>query len=219
MTGRRFVGALLIGLMLAAACAARAGSVQATYSADGLYNLANSYARAGKPGMAILNYERAALLAPNDADIEENLRSVRASSGLPSVQRSRFERAATFANPSVVAWFAVIGLLAAGLGALAARLTPRLPALRRIALGLGIALLGLAVANGIVEWPRLHEAIVLIPGTPVRAAPAPMGDTLFTLPEGQTVRILGEHEDFVFMQIKTADGGWVSRASLATVVP
>jgi hypothetical protein len=46
-----------------------------------------------------------------------------------------------------------------------------------------------------------------------------MGDTLFTLLEGQTVRILGEHEDFVFVQIETADRGWVSRASLATVVP
>ena len=32
------------------------------YSAAGLYNLGNSYARAGKPGMAILNYERASLL-------------------------------------------------------------------------------------------------------------------------------------------------------------
>jgi len=34
------------------------------YSAAGLYNLANSYARAGQPGMAVLNYERARLLAP-----------------------------------------------------------------------------------------------------------------------------------------------------------
>jgi len=37
---------------------------QPAYSADGLYNLANSYARAGKPGLAVLNYERASLLAP-----------------------------------------------------------------------------------------------------------------------------------------------------------
>jgi len=31
-----------------------------------LYNLANAYARAGKPGLAVLNYERAKLLEPND---------------------------------------------------------------------------------------------------------------------------------------------------------
>src|SRR6202161_2860169 len=47
------------------------------YSADGLYNLANSYARAGKPGLAVLNYERAALLAPDDPDINANLAYVR----------------------------------------------------------------------------------------------------------------------------------------------
>ena len=55
---------------------------QPRYSADGLYNLANSYARAGKPGLAVLNYERAALLAPNDADINANLEYVRAGAGV-----------------------------------------------------------------------------------------------------------------------------------------
>ena len=54
-------------------------SPQPRYSADGLYNLANSYARAGKPGLAVLNYERAALLAPYDPDIAANLEYVRTS--------------------------------------------------------------------------------------------------------------------------------------------
>jgi hypothetical protein len=40
------LSALMIGLMLVG-CAARAESVQAGYTADGLYNLGNSYARAG----------------------------------------------------------------------------------------------------------------------------------------------------------------------------
>ncbi len=69
---------LAAGLLLGAlqACAA---PVPAGYSAAGLYNLANSYARAGKPGMAVLNYERARLLSPNDPDVEANLRFVRSS--------------------------------------------------------------------------------------------------------------------------------------------
>lgn len=216
--GRCGVSVLMIGLMLAGS-AARAESVQSGYSADGLYNLANSYARAGKPGMAILNYERAALLAPNDADIEANLRTVRVSMGLPSEPRAWFERAATVASPSIVAWCTVIGLLVVGSSALAAQLIHRLRLVSRIGVVTGIALLGLTIANGIIEWPRLHVAVVLAAGTAVRATPAPMADTLFTLPEGQIVRILGEHEDFVFVQIKKANRGWVSRASLATVVP
>ncbi len=45
----------------------------AGYSAAALYNLANAYARAGKPGLAVLNYERAKLLDPQDPDIDANL--------------------------------------------------------------------------------------------------------------------------------------------------
>src|SRR3982074_279247 len=42
---------------------------QPGYSAPALYNLANAYARAGKPGLAVLNYERAKLLDPSDPDV------------------------------------------------------------------------------------------------------------------------------------------------------
>ena len=42
-----------------------------------LYNLANSYAQNGQTGMAILNYERAARLAPGDSDIRGNLELLR----------------------------------------------------------------------------------------------------------------------------------------------
>src|SRR5271170_4000942 len=69
---------LIAGLALWAAQAC-AQSSQPAYSADGLYNLANSYARAGKPGLAVLSYERAALLAPDDPDINANLAYVRTS--------------------------------------------------------------------------------------------------------------------------------------------
>ena len=218
MSGRRGGGAWIIAVLFAG-YAAWAAAEPTGYSADGLYNLANAYARAGKPGMAILNYERAALLAPNDADIDANLRAVRASAGLAQTPRSWFERAATAVNPRIVTWLAVIGIIAVGSSTVAARLTSRLRPLRRRVLDVGIALLGLTLANGIVVWPRLHASIVLLAGAPVRATPAPLGDVLFTLPEGQTVRIAGEHEDFVFVQINAESRGWVSRASIATLVP
>ncbi len=216
--GRRAVHALMVGLLFAG-CAAGSDSGPPGYSAGGLYNLANSYARAGKLGMAILNYERAALLAPGDPDIQDNLRAVRAAAGLSPQPRSRFEWAASMLNPPLAGRVGIIGLLAVGLSALAARLTSRFRAWRRIALGVGMALLGVTVANGIVVWPKLNSAIVLVAGTPMRATPAPLGDTLVTLPEGETLRILGEHQDFVFVQIGNADRGWVSRASVASVVP
>src|ERR1700677_2919513 len=56
---------------------ADAQSARAGYSSTALYNLANAYARDGKPGMAVVNYERARLLAPDDPVIEANLVLVR----------------------------------------------------------------------------------------------------------------------------------------------
>jgi len=97
----RTIAMLLVGLALCSV-QATARSSQRQYSADGLYNLANSYARAGKPGLAVLNYERAALLAPNDADIKANLEYVRAGAGVPPEPRSRFSRIAEAAGRTAV---------------------------------------------------------------------------------------------------------------------
>jgi hypothetical protein len=101
MTTRAPLTAFIIGLMLVG-CQAQARSAQAGYSAADLYNAANAYARAGKPGMAVLHYERARLLAPNDPDIEANLRLVREPLRLPSESRNALARAVTLASPTSI---------------------------------------------------------------------------------------------------------------------
>ena len=103
------------------------------YSADGLYNLANQYARAGKPGLAVLNYERAALLAPNDPDITSNLEYVRATAQVPTEPRTRFTRFARSTSPTTAAWLGVMGVALLGGGLLASKATRRYRALRVIA--------------------------------------------------------------------------------------
>jgi hypothetical protein len=83
----------------------------------------------------------------------------------------------------------------------------------------GAALVGFTVSNGLVLWPKLHEAVILTAATPVRASPVPMGDPLFVLPEAETVRITAEHDDFLLVRTRAGRTGWVSRANLAPVVP
>src|SRR5580692_3330165 len=95
------------------------GPVPAGYSAPSLYNLANSFARAGKPGLAVLNYERARLLDPKDPDIDANLRRVRESSGLPTEPVRVLDRLARIFSPSIVSLTCVLGLLIAGVSMLA----------------------------------------------------------------------------------------------------
>ena len=91
--------------------------------------------------------------------------------------------------------------------------------MRAVGFLVGIALIGLSVSNGILLWPKMHEAVVLINQTPARAAPVPMGDVTFVLPEAETVTITAEHEDFMLIRTQGGLSGWVSGASLAAVVP
>lgn len=189
------------------------------YSADGLYNLANSYARAGQPGLAVLNYERAALLAPNDSDINANLEYVRAAAQVPPELRSRFARIAQAATPTLSAWIGVLGIALVGAGLLAKRIARRFRWLRAASALFGVTLIALAVSNAMLLWPRMHEAVILLNQTPARVSPVPMGDTAFVLREAETVTMTAEHEDFVLIRTRGGLSGWVARANLGAVVP
>jgi hypothetical protein len=207
--------ALSLALMAAAAHAEPAPG----FSAAGLYNLANAYVRQGKPGMAVLNYERAALLSPNSSDIDANLSYVRASSHVPAPSRSTFDRVVRIASPFALSWIGVMGLVFVGVSALASALAMRHRWMRRLGMLLGICMVGLTVANGIALWPILHEGVVITATAPVRVSPVPMGDSLFVLPEAETVKITAEHEGFLLIQTSAGRTGWVSRSNVASVVP
>lgn len=209
---------LLVGFAL---CAGQtlARPSQPQYSADGLYNLANSYARAGKPGLAVLNYERAALLAPDDPDINANLEYVRASAHVATEPRGRFARIARAASPRLAAWAGVLGIALVGLGMLARRTTRRFQWMRIGGIVIGAALMALTASNAMLLWPRMHEAVILVNQTPVRVSPVPMGETAFVLPEAETVTITAEHEDFALIRTRRGLSGWVARANLGAVVP
>jgi hypothetical protein len=217
MNRRAQLAALILGTMLLGG-QIRAEPEQEGYSAAGLYNLANSFARSGKPGMAVLNYERAGLLAPNDPDIEANLRLVRESTHQPVKSRNWFERVATIASPQATAWLGVVGILIAGAGLLTGVLSVRFRWVRRMGTVAGIGLVGLTVCNAVVLWPTLHAGVIISAQAAVRVSPVPMGDSLFVLPEAETVMIKAEHEGFVLIETRAGRTGWVSRANLASVV-
>jgi hypothetical protein len=192
---------------------------QPRYSADGLYNLGNSYARAGKPGLAVLSYERAALLAPDDPDINANLAYVRASAHVSMKPRSRFERLVQATSPTSAAWLGVFGLALIGIGLIARKVAPRFRWMPRGGILLGVALIALTVTNAMLLWPRMREAVVLIDQTPARVSPVPMGDTAFVLREAESVTMTAEHEDFMLIRSRGGLSGWVARANLGAVVP
>jgi hypothetical protein len=191
----------------------------AGYSAAALYNLANAYARAGKPGLAVLDYERAKLLDPSDPDIDANLRRVRDSSGLRPPSAGRLDRLTQLASPAAVSWLGILGLLIAGLSMLAREVTRAHRGKLLAAALLGFCLIGVAAGSAVAVWPTLHAAVVVGHAVPVRVSPTLIEEPIFTLPEAEIVDINGEHDGF--MLIKTAAGrsGWAPNANLALIVP
>lgn len=191
----------------------------AGHSAAALYNLANAYARAGKPGLAVLNYERAKLLDPSDPDIEANLHRVRDSAGLRPRAVGSLDRLTQLASPATISWIGILGLLIAGLSLLAREANRAHRGKLLAAALIGFGLIGVTAGSAVAVWPTLHEAVVVGHAVPVRVSPTLIEEPIFTLPEAETVGISGEHDGF--MLIKTAAGrtGWAPGSNLALIVP
>jgi hypothetical protein len=187
-------------------------------SAAALYNQGNAYARAGKPGMAVLNYERAQLLTPGDADLASNLDVVRTAQHVSTAPGSWFTRVAMLPTPTVAALAGLIGLVLLGFSVV---VVPRVSGSRKALLaGMigGVVLIGLPLGQAVVLWPYLHAGVVIAHEAPARVSPVPMGEALFVLPEAETVTVTAEHDDYVLIKTDTGRVGWVLSTNLARVV-
>ncbi len=191
----------------------------AVYSAASLYNSANSLARQGRPGLAVLDYERARVIDPGDADVEANLRMTRQSAGVPTTAPTLLDRIAALAGPR---WFAALGLLGVvlvGVGVLSRFAYPNHRLVRSLIILVGVLSIALTGLQAAALWPTLHGAVVLTRDTPVRVSPVPLSDPLFTLPEAETVALRGVHDEFLLVETRAGRTGWVSRANVEPIVP
>jgi len=211
-------GTALVGFALLIAAGAGASASSTGYDAAQLYNLGNAYARAGQSGLAVLSYERARLLAPTDEDIEINLRRAREAAHVSPEPRGSLELL-KLPSPLGVAAVGLAGLLLVGASAIAWRRRRKRPRLLAVGAVVGAVLIASTASNAWLVWPKLHSAVVIAANAPVRAAPAPLGDALFALPEAETVDITAEHEDFVLIKTLQGRTGWLPRAAVALIVP
>ena len=222
MTARMTIAllTLALGAGIAHAAIGVAPQMRAGYSAPRLFDLANAYVRDGKPGMAVLNYERARLLAPNDPDIRANLSFVRRTSGLRPITGTWFERQASrFASPNTLFWFGCIGLLIGGASLFLARRYSQHRLALRACTAAGLALMAVTLCNALAIWPMMNEAVVIAGATPVRVAPISLADPLMPLREGEILTMDAKVRDFTLVHTDTGRTGWVPSADIAPVIP
>ncbi len=188
------------------------------WSAPLLYDLANTYAKEGQIGQSILDYERAQVLAPRDADIAANLAYVRATAGLPVPAWPWHDRLVRLLTPATWTWLAVTGCFLAGVGFVARWRWRR----RRLVYAAVLAALmgGTAVAATVILDRDLDHAVVVERKmAPVLVSPFEGAASEVSLSEGEDVSVIGRHDDFVRVRDGNGRTGWVQSGAVLPVVP
>jgi tetratricopeptide (TPR) repeat protein len=186
------------------------------------FNLGNAYFKMGAKGKAILSYERARRLVPNDPDLRANLeyaQSLTGADGCPPAfwTRLAFPLAHRMASRDLV-WTASALYTLFLLSIAAYRLWLRRPRwLLYTAGALGVLVLIVTASSAqqllTEQWQR--PAVMTASGdTAARFEPAENGTLHFTLKEGSLVRVLEARAGWV--QVVRCDGrrGWVEQQAV-----
>jgi len=208
-------------IITAALCAATLATASAApVSAEALFTKANAEQHAGNTGAAILGYERAALLAPRDSAIQQNLAATRENAGLsvpaiPSWQRPahvlRFDGLAILGSAAAL----ICGLLLTGNG----MLPPPYRGPVRVVSAVCIATALFAGSALALRWSELDRAVVLASEPEAHVAPAASSAIVSLLTPGEIVQAHETHGDYV--RITTPDGltGWVATTTIEPIIP
>jgi tetratricopeptide (TPR) repeat protein len=199
------------------------------YSAPLCFNLANAEARAGHPGLAILNYERARYLAPGDADIDHNLQLARKQAGLETDSYRWWQivlRSLTIGQwiAIVDGWLALIALavLAHAFSAVIVRRLGMPPAvLRKIikgALFVGIPAFLFFGYVALIAVPLRIEGVVVAKQATLRLSPFDSAEQIGTFNEGELVTVEERHNDYLRIAGRDDRFGWVQEKELEPVI-
>jgi hypothetical protein len=208
--------ALMI-VVCAVALLATTASAESRHSAPGLFNEANAAQRGDRLGPAILGYERARLLSPNESSIEQNLRIAREKAGVNAPAIPAWQRPAHWLGFD--SW-ALLGSSALSIGCalfFAIRYVPR-RAVPWIAATCGAAVLLAATAIGL-RWNELDRAVIQNAHTSAHIAPATDAQSTFELKAGEIVTAQREYGDFVLVRTLDQRSGWVKKADVERVIP
>ena len=198
-------------------------------SADLYYNLGNAYYRMDEIPRAVLNYERALLLSPGDADIRFNLQMARSKTIDKITPESEMFFITWYHSlvklTSVDGW-ARMALIALGLAVVLALvyLFASPVWLRKLGFFGALALLVFFLCSNFFAYSQKQGlidrtgAIIMAPAATVKSTPAKQGTDLFILHEGTKVEITdGAMKQW--KRIRVADGkeGWIETSQMEII--
>jgi tetratricopeptide (TPR) repeat protein len=192
------------------------------------FNLGNAYFKNGEIVMAILYFERANRLSPNDEDIQFNLEMA---------NQFVVDKIEPLPRPFFIKWgksivniynadgWAIISLISFVLLLLfaAGYIFARTIAIKKTSFLLASLMLVITLTTyGFASAQRTianthNEAIIFNPTVTVKASPDESGTDLFVIHEGLKVTIVDELNDWIEVKLDDGNSGWVSKAVLERI--
>lgn len=182
-----------------------------------LRNLGNAEWKCGKPGLAVLSWERALWLDPFDHAAQTNLQFARKTAQLESPELTWYEVVSTWLPVNWWAWIASISFWLA----VALVLLPGILRLRKVTWHQAGAALGFAVflLSAPAHWgvdTRSHLGFVLEKDTPLRLTPTTDAQVITRLPSGEPARIEKARGPYVLVRTSRTSG-WLLRDQVGLI--
>ncbi len=174
-----------------------------------LYNLANSYAQNGQTGMAILNYERAARLAPGDSDIRGNLELLRKERTLFQEEQTVSQRFIRLLGLDLWTILATAGFILFAT-CLLFPVTPRLKTTTRRLVAAASVLVIMASVMGIAgQYHHYHDAVVVGGDAKLRLSPFASAAASGSIQEGRLLTPVKVHNNYTLIKDESGRSGWL----------
>ena len=197
-------------------------------SGELFYNMGNAYYKNNDLPSAILYYEKAAKLLPNETDIKYNL-SIANSMIVDKIEKVpelfyerwwRFFYNAMDANSWAVVSIIFISMLIIIIGMFIISKTRRS---RKLTFFFGIVILIFTVASVAMASDKYHdsvvqkEAIVFTPSITVKSSPTINAVDLFVIHDGTKVEIIDRIDDWVEIKIQNGSIGWLPASAIREI--
>lgn len=192
------------------------------------YNLGNCYYQQNKLPYAILNYERAKKIAPNDEELMLNLNIANAKiidiiEPLPKFFLiAWYESIRNSYSSSSWTIISIVSFCVSLIG-LAGFLYFGLPIARKLFFASAAAVLALSIGSFIFagEMQQIENnrdtAIIISPSITIKNSPDDNSTSLFTLHEGTKVKILDSIKNWNKVRIANGNIGWLPKSAIETI--
>ncbi len=192
------------------------------------FNLGNAYYKTNRIGLAILHYEKAKKISPNDDDIENNLKlaNLKTEDKIDASPRlflsdwiNEITNLTTERNWSITCIGMIcLSLLLFSLYFLSVNGHYKKVFFYSASFFLFICIASFFIAkNSYVNFNKSKYAIIIVPTTTINSSPALKSTQLFILHEGTKVTITNEEDDWFEIKLANGNVGWIYKNDIGKI--